>query len=73
MIKRNPPNIKSVAEKSISLLLQSMLDTEDDRPLAAEHKMASAIMLLNQLADIAKFDSPDMNEQFIYCRDMFKS
>ena len=69
----NPPNIKSIAEKSIRLLLQSMSDTEDDRPLAAEYKIASAIMILNQFADIAKFDSPDMNEQFIYCRDIFKS
>lgn len=62
------PTIKSIAEVAMKLILQSMLDVEDDRPLAAERNVAKAIIILNQLANIESFTSPEINEQFLHCR-----
>jgi hypothetical protein len=47
-----------------------MLKQRDDAPMSAETHLCQAIMALNQIAQVDKFDDPELTEELHLCRDL---
>jgi hypothetical protein len=64
------PSDKLIIEKSIKLILSSMIYSDEGLPCKAESKLAWAVVLLNQITELESFDNIEIQEQFDYCREI---
>lgn len=68
-MKRHPPNVNVVTEKAIKNIIWAMIKM-DDYPMIAERLLAESVVMLNQLAQVKKYDNSEMQEQLLHCREI---